>query len=107
MQNTYKLYGEYIEHPRYGYSYRINNYEKEEIQGTEAIIDFLSSPLIKGCGEKRAKQIVSVLGEDAIKLIKEDINNLIKCDIPPATAKKIYDSIIELYTSFYICRNIC
>ncbi len=93
-ENTYKLYGEYIEHPRYGYSYRINNYEKEEIQGTEAIIDFLSSPLIKGCGEKTATAIVDTLGENALDLIKDNYEVLLRVPgISEVKARRIYKSI--------------
>lgn len=93
-ENTYKLYGEYIEHPRYGYSYRINNYEKEEIQGTEAIIDFLSSPLIKGCGEKTAIAIVDTLGDKALDLIKDNYEVLLNVPgISEVKARRIYKSI--------------
>ena len=93
-ENTYKLYGEYIEHPRYGYSYRINNYEKEEIQGTEAIIDFLSSPLIKGCGEKTAIAIVDTLGDNALDLIKDNYEVLLNVPgISEVKARRIYKSI--------------
>ncbi len=95
--DTYILYGEYIYHEKFGYQFKVDTYERVEPKGEDAIIEFLTSDFVKGCGEKRAKQIVNVLGEDAIKLIKEDINNLYKCDIPPATAKKIYDSITNYY----------
>ena len=95
--DTYILYGEYIYHEKFGYQFKVDTYERVEPKGEDAIVEFLTSDFVKGCGEKRAKQIVNVLGEDAIKLIKEDINNLYKCDIPPATAKKIYDSITNYY----------
>ena len=90
----YKLYGEYLEHPRYGYSYRVNNYEKEEIEGTEAIIEFLSSPLIKGCGEKTATAIVETLGENTLELIKDNYEVLLRVPgISEVKAKRIYKSI--------------
>ena len=95
-ENTYKLYGEYLEHNRYGYSYRVSNYEKEEVQGKDAIIDFLSSPLIKGCGEKTATLIVDTLGDDCLNLIKEDYQVLLQVPgISEVKAKRIYKSIMS------------
>ena len=95
-ENTYKLYGEYLEHPRYGYSYRVSNYEKEEVKGIDAIIDFLSSPLIKGCGEKTAINIVNTLGENTLNLIKDDYQVLLQVPgISEVKAKRIYKSIIS------------
>lgn len=94
IDDTYRLEGSLIYNERYGFQYKVNNYEKEEIVGKEAVMEFLSSPLIKGCGEKTAKEIVKYLGEDAIKLIKEDFSNLFL--VPKMTEKKamkIYESI--------------
>ncbi len=94
IDDSYKLEGSLIYNERYGFQYKVLNYEKEEIVGKEAVIEFLSSPLIKGCGEKTAKEIVKYLGEDAIKLIKEDFSNLFL--VPKMSEKKamkIYESI--------------
>ena len=94
IDDTYRLEGSLIYNDRYGFQYKVNNYEKEEIVGKEAVIEFLSSPLIKGCGEKTAQEIVKYLGEDAIKLIKEDLSNLFL--VPKMTEKKaakIFESI--------------
>ena len=95
-EDNYIMYGNLIYNDKYGYQYKVDNYEKEEITGTLATIDFLSSPLIKGVGEKTAIKIVDTLGEDALKLIKEDYNNLLLVKgITLNKAKKIYNSIIE------------
>lgn len=94
-EETYLLYGEYIKHDRFGFQYKINSYEKEKPTGSDAIIEFLSSPLIKGCGEKTARKIVETLGENAINLIKENQSNLYL--VPDMTEKKansIYTSIL-------------
>ncbi len=92
----YVLEGEYIKHERFGYQYKFNSYTKEAPTGRNAVIDFLASPLIKGCGKTTAKLIVDTLGDNAIDLIKENINNL---DLVPklskAKALKIYESIIN------------
>ena len=73
-EDTYILYGNYTEHDRYGYQYQVIKYEKEIPTGEDAIIEFLSSPLIKGCGEKTAIKIVETLGNDCLKKIKENIS---------------------------------
>ena len=95
-EETYKLYGNYVFTERYGNQYQVSSYEKEEPKGEDAVIEFLTSSLVKGCGEKTAIAIVKELGEDAIKLIKEDYNNLLKVPgISEVKAKRIYNSIVK------------
>ncbi len=94
-EETYILTGEYIRHERFGYQYKFLNYEKEKPTGEDAVIEYLSSPLIKGCGEKTARKIVETLGENAIDLIKENVSNLYL--VPNMSEKKaaaIYSSIL-------------
>lgn len=94
-EETYILYGEYIKHDRFGFQYKLSNYEKEKPTGSDAVIEFLSSPLIKGCGEKTARKIVETLGEKAIDLIKENISNLyLVPDMTEKRANNIYASIM-------------
>ncbi len=95
MEETFILYGEALKHERFGFQYKVDSYKKEELTSEDAIIEFFSSSLVKGCGEKTAKKIVEKLGLDAIKLIKEDANVL--KDIPglnDSKIKSIYDSLI-------------
>ncbi len=95
-EETYLLNGEYARHERYGYQFKINSYEKEKPTSKDAVVEFLASPLIKGCGEKTARKIVETLGESAIDLIKENKNNLFL--VPEMTEKKadsIYVSILN------------
>lgn len=100
IDNSYIFYGSLVYHDRYGYQYSVTNYEKIVPTGHDAIIDFLTSPLIKGCGEKTAEKIVNTLGDNAIEKIKENINNL---DLIPkltdAKKKSIYNSILKYYES--------
>ena len=94
--DNYILYGKYIRNERYGYQYSFSSYEKLKPEGKDAVIEFLSSNLIKGCGYKTAVKIVEVLGENAIDLIKENQNNLMLVpDMSLIRAKKIYQSIID------------
>lgn len=95
-EDTYIFYGEFIYNDKYGYQYKVNSYEREEPKGFEATVEFLSSSLIKGCGEKTAFKIVETLGEDALSKIKENYQNLLLVPgINESKAKKIYDSIVK------------
>ena len=95
-EDTYILEGSYIRHERYGMQFSFQNYEKKLPEGKDAVIDFLASPLIKGCGIKTAEEIVNTLGEEALKLIKEHKENLML--VPGMTLKKcesIYLSVLS------------
>lgn len=98
--DTYILYGSLVYHDRYGYQYSVASYEKVLPTGKDAIIEFLTSSLIKGCGEKTAIKIVEILGDNAIEKIKDNINNL---DLIPKLSetkkKSIYNSILKYYES--------
>lgn len=96
-EDIYVFYGKYVYHERYGYQFQVSEFERVEPVGTDAVYEFLSSSFVKGCGEKTAKKIIDALGDDAISLIKQDKNNLLKCGIPPLTAERIYNSIISYY----------
>lgn len=96
-EDVYIFYGSYTYHERYGYQFQVSSYERVEPEGKDAVIEFLTSSFISGCGEKTAKKIVEVLGENAITLIKEDKQNLINVGLPPKTIEKIYNSIMNYY----------
>ena len=94
--DTYLLKGEYINHDRYGYQFKVEEYEHVIPEGKDALIEFLSSSLIKGCGLKTAESIVNTLGDDALTKIKEDINNLyLVPNMTPKRAQNIYTSILS------------
>jgi len=94
--DTYILHGNYQKHERYGYQFAFQSFEKKIPEGKDAIVEFLASPLIKGCGLKTAKQIVETLGEDALKLIKENQANLLLVpNMTPKKATNIYLSVLS------------
>ncbi|MBE6154239.1 MAG: ATP-dependent RecD-like DNA helicase [Firmicutes bacterium] len=96
IEETFILYGESLKHERFGFQYKVNSYEKEQLTSEAAVIEFLSSSLIKGCGEKTAIKIVEILGVDAIKKIKEDETVLYSIQgLNEAKAKTIRDSILS------------
>ena len=84
--DTYIFYGEGTNHPRYGFQFQVSNYETVKPTDKEGVIEFLSSDLFPGIGEKLAGTIVETLGDDALdKILKEpECLNL----VPKLTQKK-------------------
>ena len=106
-EDYYKFYGNYVINERYGPQYQVSSYEREEPKGKDAVISFLSSSLVKGCGEKTAEAIVSVLGDDALTLIKSDYTNLLKVPgISEVKAKRIYNSIVKYQSTDEMIVNL-
>lgn len=84
--DTYIFYGEEVKHPRYGFQFQVSNYEKVKPSDKDGVIEFLSSDLFPGVGDKLARSIVDVLGDEALdKILKEPESlNL----VPKLTNKK-------------------
>ena len=100
IDENYILNGEYINSGKYGYQFKASNYEHAKVEGKDAVVEFLTSKLVKGCGEKTALEIVDKLGDNALELIKEDKTVLLK--VPKMTEKKmdsIYNSILKYQDS--------
>ena len=68
--DTYLFFGQLVYHEKYGEQFQVENYERCKPEEKDAIVDFLTSGLFKGIGEKKAKAIVDVLGKDTLKIIK-------------------------------------
>ena len=94
------LYGSYKHNDKFGMQYVVDTYEIDKPTTKEAIIEFLASPFIEGCGERTAKKIVDVYGENTLDIIKEDMNNLIQIEgMSTLKAAKIYNSLLNYYKS--------
>ncbi len=83
----YRIYGSYIEHPKYGMQFKVEALEKPLPTESESIIRYLCGVQFPGIGKKTAKKIVQVLGEDCLTLIREDSEVLYQ--IPGLTEDKI------------------
>jgi len=93
---TYTLRGKYIQHPKYSWQYAFDSYEVEKPTTKEAIIEFLSSPFIEGCGDATAKKIVDLYGESSLEKIKEGKENLLVIKgMTEAKAEKIFVSVVN------------
>jgi len=95
-KSTYKLDGDFVEHPKYGNQFVVTSYELILPEEKDEIIDFLSSDIFP-IGVSTATKIVDKLGNDAINKILEDKNNLL--GIPRLTDKKI-DKIYQVLKDY-------
>ncbi len=85
--DMYLFYGHLVEHEKYGKQFQVESYERVLPDDKDATIEFLSSGLFKGIGEKTAEKIVSYLGKDTLNTILENPSNLLL--IPGITKKQI------------------
>lgn len=88
------VWGEKVIHPKYGEQCKVARWEKSIPFGREAVIEYLSSGIIKGIGKKRALAIVEALGENALQTI---ITQGAEC------LKNIKGINYELATQVYEC----
>lgn len=72
QDDMYIFYGDAQTHPKYGFQYQVKEYEHVKPEGKDGVIEFLSSDLFPGIGEKMAKKIVETLGENTLERIIED-----------------------------------
>lgn len=101
MDEKYIFYGELVNNNKYGNQYKVTEYDRLKPEGKDAIIDFLSSDLFPGVGEKTAKEIVDTLGEDALDIISNDYSSLFLVpSIKESKAKKIYDTLHKYNESY-------
>ena len=101
--DTYILYGKLIEHDKYGEQFQVEKYERVMPEEKDSIVEFLSSGLFKGIGEKKAEKIVEYLGKDTLNVILENPNNLLL--IPTITKKQIttlHDTLVEYEASYKV-----
>lgn len=89
IDEDYIFYGEVIDNPKYGIQYKVDRYEKIMPEDKDGLVIFLSSDIFPGVGEKTAKQIVDILGEDCLNLISNDYECLLR--VPKITEKKAMD----------------
>ncbi|WP_347549472.1 ATP-dependent RecD-like DNA helicase [Pseudalkalibacillus hwajinpoensis] len=93
---TYIFYGRFTDHPRYGKQYAVESFERQLPESKPGLIQYLSSDLFHGIGEKTAEAIVDKLGERAIAKIMRDPSVLSQVPkLSEEKAKGLYDSLME------------
>ena len=103
IDEKYIMNGEVTINKRYGMQFNVDSYERLIPEGKDAVIEFLSSGLFKGIGEKTAEDIVNTLGEDTLKLIEESPSNLLM--VPSINEKKansIHETLLKYNESYNI-----
>ena len=101
--DNYIFYGKLVNHEKYGEQFQVDNYERVKPEEKDSIIEFLTSGLFKGIGEKKAKAIVDVLGSDTLKVILENPSNLILIPgITKTNVDTLYNKLKEYESSYEI-----
>lgn len=99
--DTYMFYGKLVKHEKYGEQFQVDNYERCKPEEKDSIIEFLTSGLFKGIGEKKAKNIVDVLGKDTLKIILENPENLLLIpSITKANIDTLHNKLKEYEASY-------
>ena len=106
--DTYIFYGEEANHPRYGFQYQVNEYERVKPEDKEGIVEFLASDLFPGVGQKLAVKIVDTLGETTLDQILEDASCLaLVPNLSTKKANKIYDILVKYESSHKTIVYLC
>ncbi|MDD3241369.1 MAG: ATP-dependent RecD-like DNA helicase [Bacilli bacterium] len=99
--DTFILYGNLVNHDKYGEQFQVEKYERLMPEEKDSIIEFLSSGLFKGIGEAKAKKIVDYLGKDTLQVILNNPSNLLL--IPTITKKQVdilHTKLVEYEASY-------
>ena len=76
------VYGKWVNSPKYGAQFKVEQYEKLMPADSAAILKYLSSRAIKGIGPRTAQRIVERFGEDTFEVMENhpdwlaDINGI-------------------------------
>ena len=95
--DDYIFYGNMVNHVKYGIQYNVEEFERIMPEDKDGIVEFLSSSLFPGVGEKLAIRIVDTLGDNTLDKILEDKENLRL--VPKINEKKI-DSIYNILSKY-------
>jgi len=90
----YKITGNYVDHPKYGFQFNMVTIEKYLSDEKDDIINFLSSNTFKNIGKKTALKIYDYFGKDVLNILKNDCQLIYDVKL----TDKQYLSIIEGFT---------
>lgn len=72
LYDYYQIRGDFVDHPRYGFQFKLESYQILLSNSEQGVIAYLASPLFKGIGKKQAEEIVATLGENCLLDIVAD-----------------------------------
>lgn len=94
LNQIYTFEGEYFNHPKHGKGLKVYTLKRSD-NSLEGIVNYLSSYLFTGIGEKTAKKIYESFGEKCIEKIIDDINILDVMGFNDEKKQKFYDELVE------------
>ncbi len=101
--DTYILNGQFVVHSKYGEQFLVDSYERCMPEEKDAIVEFLSSGLFHGIGERKAQKIVDFLGKDTLNIIMDNPDNLLLIKgIKPKDISILHDTLEEYQASYKI-----
>ncbi|MCQ2553148.1 MAG: ATP-dependent RecD-like DNA helicase [Clostridia bacterium] len=103
LGRTYKLTGEWKNHPKYGEQFAFSSFEEIMPSGADAIRAFLSSGIIHGIGPISARAIVKKFGDDTLRIIEEEPERLAEVN---GIGKSKANAIAEGYAAQRIFANV-
>ena len=89
-------------HPKYGKQYEAERYE-EVLDGTESILAYLGSGIVKGLGYKTAQKIVAVFGERTLQVMDDDIDRI---STIKGIGGKTFEKVKENYAKTRAMRDV-
>ena len=105
-KTNYLMYGEMVEHPKYGKQFSVSSYEISLPTKREELVTFLSCEMFP-IGEKTAKRIVDAFKEDTIEMILDNPDNLLLIPrISKDKANKIYEVLNDYQYSSKVVMNL-
>ncbi len=94
--DTIKVVGKMVEHQEYGEQFKVDTFEKQMPQTTEALERYLANGTIKGVGPATARKIIETFGDDTINIMKFEPSKLAQIrGISKDKAIEISDSFLE------------
>ena len=99
--DSFKLYGNLVEHNKFGEQFNVVKYEKLKKEGKENIVNFLSSDLFKGIGITKAVNIYKKFKDDSLDVIKNNSEKLFEVKgISIKDVNVLHDTLVS-YESTY------
>ena len=99
--NSFKLYGNLVEHNKFGEQFNVVKYEKLKKEGKENIVNFLSSDLFKGIGITKAVNIYKKFKDESLDIIKNNSEKLFEVKgISIKDVNVLHDTLVS-YESTY------
>lgn len=77
----YIITGSYIDHPKYGFQFKMLTIEKYLPSKKDEIISFLRGKTFPGIGKKAAEKIYDYFGNDTLSVLKENPEKILELDL--------------------------